>query len=131
MAPKIVELFKTCRIFLFRKWKNHQIRQDLTLNKTSLDLKTHIGIFQFVEQICMLHHKKIEWIIIFWIYEWKNPYYPLKFITFKIMLKVKRRIKATRRLNGNYTTNLLNHMMSLFFNMNLSIWVLTKTMKMT
>jgi len=75
--PKIVKLFK-CRIFLFIKWKNHQIRQDLTLNKTSLDFKTHIGIFRFVEQICMLHHKKIEWKIEFWIYNRKKSILSLK-----------------------------------------------------
>lgn len=129
-APKIAKLFK-CKINFFRKWKNHQIRQDLTLNKASLDWKTHIGIFWFVEQIYMLHHTKIEWKIFKKIYKWKNPYYRKKIIIFKIMLKVKRRIKATRRLNGNYTTNLLNYMMSFFFNKNLSIWMLTKTMKRT
>ncbi len=51
----------------------------------------------------------------------KNPYYLNFFIIFKIMLKVKRRVKATRRLNGNYTTNLLNYMMSFLKNKNLSI----------
>ncbi len=68
------------------------------MNKTSLDLKTHVGIFQFVGQICMLHHKKIEWKISFWIYKWKKPILSLKFYNIQNHAKGEKKNKGNKKI---------------------------------